>query len=482
MPNTSPAAATLRDFPDWLSPIVVKELRQGLRQPGFVLLFIFLQIIMAVVVFGSLLGASSLPDEGLRAGETISGFFFVLFGVAALVIQPLRGINALAAEKQGGTLDLLRLTRLNVWRITVGKWLALFSQTTLLLIAILPYLIMRYYLGGMQLFNELLVLFSIYVLAGALTAVTVGLSATPSSLLRILFAVGVGGLIFGLFGEFNLGRGVGRIFTGASGSAFAWGYFGSMAVAIFVGYHVLEMGATHLAPPSENRSTRKRLLGLAMVASIVFLFQWRQEVAVVVGFFLAVLLVIDALTENPDFTASVLRPFRRLGLSGRLLALVFCPGWATGTVFSGLLIALLWYGASVTPWFQREEGAQGFGLLVFASLIQPAILVVIAKRANRSTFLFYLAALLGTSLVSLILIILGYSLDSEQAISKVFFALPPVGLMSIEELDHESFFAPAAGVTLVTWWAILLLTGWPWLRRMGSLAANTPPASQADDA
>ncbi len=484
MSPASTAAVTLRDFPDWLSPIVVKELRQGLRQRGFVLVFIFLQIVMALVVFSALLGAPMRTDEGLRAGGTISSFFFSLFGLAALLVQPLRGINALAAEKLGGTLDLLQLTRLNVWRITVGKWLALFSQTTLLLIAILPYLIMRYYLGGMQLFNELLVLFSMYVLSGALTAVMVGLSATPSAVVRVVFAVILGGLLLSLTGGISAGRGMGRLFMGMgfSGADFAWAYLGTVAVTVFVGYYFLEIGATHLAPPSENRSTRKRLLGLGMIATILLLFKWQPGTAVIVSFFLAVLLIIDALTESPDFTASVMRPFRRFGVVGKAAAFLLCPGWATGTLFAGGVIVMIWLGYVKATTLHRDEGLEGFGLLAFASLLVPALIVTLAKRGHRNSFLLYIAVLIGLCTVSLIFIILGYSLDTEETVAWLFVILPPIGLMGINVLHGDAAYVFAAAVTLIGWWMILVLAGTPWLSRMGALAPDTAPLRSDDPA
>jgi hypothetical protein len=479
------SAATLRDFPDWLSPIVVKELRQGLRQRSFVLLFIFLQIVMALVVFSALLGAPTQVDEGLRAGQTISSFFFVLFGLAALVVQPLRGIGALAGEKLGGTLDLLQLTRLNVWRITLGKWLALFGQTTLLLIAILPYLIMRYYLGGMQLFNELLVLFTMYILSGTLTGVMVGLSATPSVVFRVILALILGGLVLSMvvgLMEAGMGRGMGRLFMGLGlGTGFLWAYLGSVAVAVFVGYYFLEVGATHLAPPSENRSTRKRLLGLAMLAAILFFFKWQPGTAVVVSLLLAVVLVIDALTESPDFTASVMRPFQRFGVVGKAAAYLLCPGWATGTLFTGVVVALVWFGFSKATTLRREDGMEGFGLLVFASLLVPALIASLAKRGHRNTFLFYIAVLLGVCAASLVLIILGFALDGEKTVPWLFFLLPPVGVMGIDELNGEDGYDLGAAVCLVGWWVILLLAATPWLSRMGSMQPVAPQPSPSDE-
>ena len=51
------------DFSDRLSPIVVKELRQGLRSRGYMFLFMGLQALMILFV------ATALGDESRGSGE-----------------------------------------------------------------------------------------------------------------------------------------------------------------------------------------------------------------------------------------------------------------------------------------------------------------------------------------------------------------------------------------------------------------------------
>lgn len=465
---TPTSIATLRDFPDRLSPILVKELRQGLRQHGFVLLFIFLQVIMAIVVFGSLAGSTPGSNDGFRAGQTVSGFFFVLFLIAGLGVQPLRGLNALAGEIRGDTIDLLLLTRLDAWRITFGKWLALFSQTCLLLIAILPYLIMRYYLGGMQLFNELLILFSLLVLSGTFTAITVGFSATPSIILRILLGLGIAfpmaTSLFGAGAAMIDGRGpLGRMFL--SGSTFLWAYTGGVAVAVFTGYYFLEMGATRIAPPSENRSTRKRLLGLAMLAITLYILPWDPVARIIIGFLLTLMLGFDALTENPEFTASVTRPFRRFRFPGKAAGMVLYPGWATGTIFILLPVAMLLYASLTTTSFGRDhDSIIGFGLLACTSLMFSAMFATLSRKGRQDTLPIFVVITLASYVLALILYILGNALDCEEAVAWFFPILPALGVVGVSELDREGGYPVLAAITFALWWLALFLYGRSWRR------------------
>lgn len=472
-----PSAALLKDFPDRLSPIVVKELRQGLRQHGFTLLYIFLQAIMGIVVFASLLGSSPGEPNGIRAGATITGFFFTLFAIAALGVQPLRGLNALAGEIKPGTIDLLLLTRMDSWRITVGKWLALFIQTCLLLIAILPYLIMRYYLGGMQLFNELMVLFTMLVMSGSLTAAAVGFSATTSVILRGLFALAVA---FGLFAiaaggaaSFLLGSGRGRgpFSLDPSEPGFLLGYAGFLMIMVFFGYYFLEMGATQIAPSSENRSTRKRLLGFIVVTLTLWATPWDPEPKFVLAGLLVFLLVIDAITENPEFTASVWRPFRRFGVFQRLLGSLLLPGWQHGTIFSGLLVAM--YFASSLFQFNEtstmdrsDRQALIFVSLCCATLFFTAAGLALFRKAHRNTFALFCVVLVGSFIVAVLITFLANALDAEDAVVWLFLVFPPLGLAGIDEFgrDNQGVMFPAFFVT-IAWWLILLYLSRPWLRR-----------------
>ena len=99
----------LFDFSDKFNPMLVKELRQGLRGPGFVALFISFQAILAFI----LLFTAALASHE-NAGHLISRTIFFLFSCAVLIVQPLRGITSLSSEIKSDTIDLLCLTRLSL--------------------------------------------------------------------------------------------------------------------------------------------------------------------------------------------------------------------------------------------------------------------------------------------------------------------------------------------------------------------------------
>src|SRR6476660_9141474 len=87
-PMDSHRAGRFDDFSDKLSPMLVKELRQGLRAKTFVILFLALQGLLAFVLLISVAAA-----DPQRAGFTVSKVIFFFFSLAVLVVQPLRGIG-----------------------------------------------------------------------------------------------------------------------------------------------------------------------------------------------------------------------------------------------------------------------------------------------------------------------------------------------------------------------------------------------------
>jgi len=148
--NSSDTGSGLVDFSDVIGPMVVKELRQGLRTRAFTWAFLFVQGFLLLFMMS---GFSESSD-----GRDTAGSFWGLLQFALLIVMPFRGLNALNSEVRLNTMELITLTRMSAWRITYGKWLALVSQSLLLAVAVLPYIVLRYFFGGMNVLAELVTL------------------------------------------------------------------------------------------------------------------------------------------------------------------------------------------------------------------------------------------------------------------------------------------------------------------------------------
>lgn len=180
-PRTAPAAA-LRDYPDALPPLLVKELRQGLRGRLFVIPFCILHGVLAL---GSL-------DRSLPAAQ----LFWLGLGAMLILLLPSRNLSALGEERDANTLDTLLLTGLTPWRIVWGKWASAAALILLTALSAVPYVVMRWVHGGQPLRTEGAMLVVAVVLGLSLTAVLTALSVLRSPLLRNAAAVFIAGVAY----------------------------------------------------------------------------------------------------------------------------------------------------------------------------------------------------------------------------------------------------------------------------------------------
>ena len=142
--NQVPLAAPIPDdFGDRLGPVVVKELRQGLRARRFVGPFLLIHL---VAVFAVMTEAAT---GAVGASIVGTGLLVSILGLMLCVAMPLSGFGALQPELHPGrNIELLLLANLSRWQIVIGKWLVMTSLAGLILVSLLPYLLIRHYIGG----------------------------------------------------------------------------------------------------------------------------------------------------------------------------------------------------------------------------------------------------------------------------------------------------------------------------------------------
>lgn len=441
-----PATHPLDEFSDRISPMLVKELRQGLRAKTFVIVFLALQALLAVVLLAAI-GASSSQS----AGQSVSTIIFFFFSLAVLIVQPLRGIGALHNEIKGNTIDLMVLTRLGAWRIVLGKWVSIVSQSALLLTAIAPYLILRYFFGRMNLFAELNLLLLIFLASALFTAITVGLSAIPSILIRgllpLVMALYLGAGIMAV--TFDNREGFGELieFCALQEDGSGWALLAGLVSAAYFGWSTLALGASMIAPMAENHSTVRRLLTLAVVAGFAVIATVanfdREAIGPILLLFCAPAIAI-AVTEPLQLLPPICRPFLRFGAAGKLAGRFLYPGWPSGILFSGLLIAL---GVGAVLLHLRAGGGPGwafddkFVILMLGSLgtllLSGLLVRLMPRRIPRSFSLFLMFAGL------LIVTAIGLSIVAEEVEDDSFmwaFAWIPPVQFNLMDLIYREFY------------------------------------------
>ena len=244
------------DFPAWLQPMLVKELRQGVQAGVFRWTFVCFQAALFLVFSLQVLVAGT--DSGAFA------FFFWLAAVAAIALLiPLRGLGGIGGERAGNGLDLLQLTRLSATRIVLGKWASLVTQAAVVAVTLLPYLVLRYFFGGVDVLGELAWLGWILAVSAVVAAAALALSTLPMWLRIGIGAVSCGGVLV-LFAAIVDGPLV-LVF----GRLDAVARIGLLAVLAVHAVAFLEFAAARIAPAAENHAARKRLLALALAAAWV---------------------------------------------------------------------------------------------------------------------------------------------------------------------------------------------------------------------
>ncbi len=428
------------DFADWLSPMLVKELRQGVRTRVFVSLLILLQVLLLVDVSLSLLVASVQEDA-----STGTVFFWLIVGLPVLLVLPLNGLNAISGEIKANTLELIFLTRLSAFRIVVGKWLAILAQCLLLVSTVLPYLVLRYFIGGINLTNELVTLGLLLTGAVLLAAASTGLSAYSTRVIRPL-----AGLVVPFFLIFGVGTFSSLAFRGGSSSPppGTLDILALLACGVLLVLLMLRMGAYKIAPPAENHAGVARLIallgfGLAVAANFLL-----RDASLISGITegIAVFVCAGALCEEPRWIPSIYRPFARRGFVGRAAGTLFYPGWPSGVLFSLVIFTL--YGVLLTFGKTRAsaEHELAWAALAGALLLPVALTRAVLPKTKKATMVFCLVQL-ASVLVTLFSLVCDSVLKTHL---KNFFAWLPVSALIMVMGDSDSKMAALRGGVLVT--------------------------------
>jgi hypothetical protein len=171
--------------------MTTKELRQNMRRGSFIIPFLLLQllaVIATVIEFKN--GDVAKMHDGVGALNVVllgnSGPFWAIVGAVCLVIMPLGGIILMGQELEEGNHELLLLTKLDRWRVVIGKFLCLWGLCVLSFVSLLPFVVVRYVLGGVEWWYEMACALTIVGGSAIICAGVIGASAFRTILGRIV--------------------------------------------------------------------------------------------------------------------------------------------------------------------------------------------------------------------------------------------------------------------------------------------------------
>lgn len=278
--ETRPGA--LERLGDRLNPLVVKEVRQGVRSRVFWVSF-GLMLLSCFIV--SMVAYVSTRDDGLSSEG--QGFFFAFFVCLAMVhffIIPYSAYRSLAREREDETWVLLILTGLGPRRILRGKVASFLVQAGLYASAVGPFLLFSYYLNGIDLPTILLVLglggvWLVFLTVVGVCAATLADGRIGRALVNLVLLGTLGlSLLYSLIAAYFLSdEGYRSI---ARDNDFLYGTSAFLWVMFSYGWLLFETAAARLSLSTENYTRGPRLaLTVQMVLSgALLLVLWLSEV------------------------------------------------------------------------------------------------------------------------------------------------------------------------------------------------------------
>ena len=176
-----------RDLPKRLGPMTVKELRQGMRRGSFVYPFLAIHL-LAIVAMGVEFQMSEVEESTVHIGamnlmlfipgsDFFSGPFWAVVGVVCLLLMPLGGLVLMGQELDAGNHELLLMTPLSRWKVVRGKFLALWGLCMITFASLLPYMIVRYLIGGIDPLRNILMAVTVVCFSAVVAAGGIGASA-----------------------------------------------------------------------------------------------------------------------------------------------------------------------------------------------------------------------------------------------------------------------------------------------------------------
>jgi hypothetical protein len=376
----STAADSLDRLSDWISPIVIKEVRQMVRGREFNYSFLISVFVGLIVAFVSAIYYNSGKGD---SGSIIFLWLMICLVLIGIVISPLGAFNALRNERMERTLDLVTITTMSARRIVIGKLAAQAVKLTLLFAALAPFVAMSFLLGGIDFVTIAASLASLFIVSLWTCAASLFLSCLSKSraLSSFIFA---GMILFFLFFLFTGGSGLVMLFYRSSmggmypspAGPFPFGpdlwrvLIIATSFCIISGMNLILLAENRLLLPTEDRSTALRIGFLIQFLFVIALGLYicffvpgpsPTEKAQILGVFGGLHLAVIALfsvTEEFEISRRVMHQIKTAMAWRRLW--IFHPGGAGGVVYAlALMILLLAAGACAIP----MRGAD-FGLLV----------------------------------------------------------------------------------------------------------------------
>ncbi len=441
----------LEGLGDRLNPVLVREVRQGLRGRFFLIIFTLTMAFASMASFGVLLLSDPDSRRGLNLFMSCSSFLTF----AACYLIPIGAFQSLGSEHDDQTRDLLVLSNLSPGQIIRGKFLSSFLLGLLLVTSVLPFVALSSLMSGVDLIEIASQLAMIVLKCAGFTLVAICLSSlAPSRALRVFLLLVM--ILFFMISSVGALSFRFMIAGGMSVSPFASpaDLLGALMTVLVFGSFAYTLACTRFTHAEENRSTPLRIqvtatifgLNLLMVAfpslasgSLVLAPSLAHEVPEWLFYCSLAMFSASALLFGTE--PSVLSRRTRIQVPKNwllaLLAFPFFPGggravaWYLGNVTMYLAFVLLvstTFGSGRLNGRDLQAGFFSVAATMAFFLLLPALLNFLTRRPTGRAWL--LSSSLGIVLLGSLIIEPVIEMVGNYNGSPIWRALSPFGVLS----------------------------------------------------
>ena len=398
------AVAKIRShFANWreweMNPIVIKELRQGVRSwavTGMLLLFLIV-LFLASLMF--LITQSFEVSVNLGLGGTMFRTFISILAGASILFIPLYTGVRVAAERQDNNPDLLYVSTLSPMRIIFGKFLCSSYIVLLFFSACMPFMAFTNLLRGVDLPTVFYILAFLFLAVCAANMVAIFLACLPMSRpFKFLF------VIYGIFQSIaGIGSTIGISFefmrSGVGAMMVDRNFWIGTLTAAFIGVAITGlfffMSVALIAPPSSNRALPVRLYLTAFwllggVMSFIWVWQTGEADRMLVWTYPTLVLMILSLlviiSNSDQFSHRVRQAIPRSWLK-RLPAFFVFNGAAGGLLWAGGIMAVTFFVTEVVSTLFPATGMPEDSRIGFATMTAYAFAYALTALFIHRKFL-----------------------------------------------------------------------------------------------
>ncbi|MDR2170954.1 MAG: hypothetical protein LBP59_12495 [Planctomycetaceae bacterium] len=332
-------------FSNNLNPILVKEIRQFVRN-SFIVVLTNLYICLLVFIFILALLFDNNFDKGKSAESLLTTFGYVVIFTGFLAVA-VRTVWSTSLDRINE--DLMFYSSITPLTIVMGKIYSGVVITLLLLSITFPFMTLVYVMGGVDLGFIFLLFVGLFVIIQVLNALSILVAVTSKLRFAPVLSLGVILIIFFVLNMLSVA--VMREWSSMACSDMLVEFCGLIAMCVALFALIVSVAVAKLSPSNSNRLFMTRFIvtiiyvaGIYLTLTEVFLKPLDEVLpyAVVLCFCVLMLFLLFVVCESDTWSFRIRRNLPQ-SVVFRIILFPFYTGAACGLIWVGLMmLGLVW--------------------------------------------------------------------------------------------------------------------------------------------